>query len=110
MIARFIIAAVGGGIITTGMLLGMNQFAQQFKEQDPTRYFSVTDFVALPEPRKPRPPQAPMLPPDRPQIDVRVTDDSRLPVRLPSVDSERLTPPPLVPEGQPAPDSRRGPY
>lgn len=77
----------------------MNQIAEKFKERDPTRYFGIVDFVALPENRRPTPPPAPATPPERPRIDVRGSGDPRPSVQLPSViDSELVRPPPLVPE------------
>ena len=98
MIVRYLTAAVGGSLITIAMLLGMNQVAEKFKERDPTRYFGVVDFVALPEGRRPTPPPAPTIPPERPRIDVRGSGDPSLPVHMPNVDRERVTPPPLIPE------------
>jgi len=97
MIGRYLAATIGGSVITVAMLLGMNEIAEQFKERDATRYFGIVDFVALPKDRRPTPPPAPAIPPERPRIDVR-TQGTRLPVQIPSVDHERVAPPPLVPD------------
>lgn len=97
MIARYLTALAGASVITIAILLGMNQVAKKFEERDAMRYFGITDFVALPESRRPEPPPPPAVPPDRPQIDVRPSGDSTLPVRIPSVDTDRVAPPPLIP-------------
>ena len=107
MIARYVTAAVGASLITGAMLVGMNQVAQKFKERAPTKYFGITDFVALPRDGRPRPPPAPAIPPERPQIDIRVRGDTGLPVSIPSVLPDRVAPPPLVPEADPE-AARRG--
>ena len=106
MIGRYLAATIGGSVITLAMLLGMNEIAEQFKERDPTRYFSVVDFVALPKDRRPSPPPVPAVPPERPRIDVR-TQNTRLPVQIPSVDQERVSPPPLIPDPDAAVPARR---
>ena len=98
MIVRYVMAAIGGSLITVAMLLGMNQIAQKFQERDPTRYFSIVDFVALPKDRRPTRPPAPSMPPERPQIEVHLPRGSTLPVQVPSVDDARVVPPPLIPE------------
>jgi len=105
MIVRYITATIGGCLITFAMLLGMHGIAEKFKERDATRYFGIVDFVALPESRRPSPPPAPAIPPERPRIDVRTPTATSLPVQLPSVDQQRVTPPPLIPE--PDPDGSR---
>ncbi|HEX6992589.1 MAG TPA: hypothetical protein VF339_00425 [Gammaproteobacteria bacterium] len=112
MIVRYITAAIGGGLITVAMLLGMNEVAQKFKERDPTRYFGIVDFVALPEDRRPARPPAPATPPERPRIDVQTPGSTALPLHMPSVDPDpdRVAPPPLIPEPDPeapAPDRER---
>ena len=67
MIGRYLVAVIGGTVITVGMLLAMNQVALKFKDRDATRYFGITDFVALPPgSRRPQPPPAPTMPPSRP--------------------------------------------
>jgi hypothetical protein len=107
MIPRIIAATIGGGLITTAMLLGMNQFTERFKEQDPIRYFTITDFIAAPPGRRPTPPPAPAAPPDRPQIEYRQPVGTRLPVESPAVEADRLQPPPLVPESRREPEPAR---
>jgi hypothetical protein len=102
MIGRYIAAAVGGTVITLAMLLAMNQVALKFKDRDPTRYFGIVDFVALPEgSRRPQPPPAPTQPPARPQIDIQRSGGGNLPVSMPRVDEDRVAPPPLIPEPDP---------
>lgn len=101
MIVRYVTAAIGGSLITVAMLLGMNEVAQKFKERDPTRYFSVVDFVALPQDRRPVRPPPPAMPPERPQIDVRTPGSSPLPLQMPTIDDDRVAPPPLIPEPDP---------
>lgn len=101
MIGRYIVATIGGSLVTLALLLAMNQVALKFQERDSTLYFGISDFVALPQSRRPQPPPAPAVPPDRPQIDIQRPGDTRLPVRMPSVDDTRVTPPPLIPEADP---------
>lgn len=103
MIVRYVTAAIGGSLITVAMLLGMNEVAQKFKERDPTRYFGIVDFVALPESRRPTPPPAPAVPPERPRVEVRTSTATSLPLQIPRVDQERVIPPPLIPEPDPDP-------
>jgi len=98
MIVRYVTAGIGASLITAAMLLGMNGIAQKFKERDPTRYFGIADFVSLPDDGRPRRPRAPATPPERPQIDVRAPGSTDLPLHIPSVDQERVAPPPLIPE------------
>ncbi len=95
---------MGASLITGAMLVGMNQIAEKFKERAPNTYFGITDFVALPRDRRPTPPPAPAIPPERPQIDIRVPRDPGVPgvpVSIPSVPTDRVAPPPLVPEADP---------
>lgn len=98
MIARYLAALVGGSLITIAILLGMHHFAENITARDPMRYFGITDFVALPDSRRPTPPPAAATPPDRAQIDIRPSGDARVPVRMPQIDPDRVAPPPLVPE------------
>lgn len=98
MVPRFLIAAIGGSLITSAMLLGMNHFAQALKAQDPTQYFQVADFFAAPADRRPVRPAAPELPPERPQIHHSLPQDLNVSIPGPALDDERIAPPPLIPE------------
>jgi len=103
MVQRLLIAVAGASLITSAMLLGMNEVAQHLKERDPTQYFQISSFTPAPESRRPKPPPAPAVPPERPWLDHAQPRDTRVPVTAPSVDPERLAAPPLVPE--PSPDA-----
>src|SRR5690606_22016792 len=101
MIARYVMATIGGCLITLALLLGTNQIAQTCNERDPTRYCGTTEFVALPDGRRPTAPPAPAMPPPRPRLDVRSSGTPDLPVQIPRVDQDRVAPPPLIPEPDP---------
>jgi len=64
-LARVLAAVVGAFAVTTSLLLGMNQVAEQLKLRDPTKYFRITDVIVLPAPRRPARPRSPELPPER---------------------------------------------
>ena len=98
MVPRFLIAAVGGSLITSAMLLGMNHFAQALQVRDPTQYFQVADFFAGPANRRPTRPAAPDLPPERPQIQYSKPEDLGVSIPTPALEDERVSPPPLIPE------------
>lgn len=102
MVPRLLIAIVGGGLITSAMLIGMSQFAQRFKERDATEYFQISSFMPAPEGGRPARPPAPATPPDRPRVEYRQPQrDTQVPVPTPAVEPERLSPPPLVAEELP---------
>ncbi len=106
MLPRLLISVAGASVITSAMLLGMNQIAQRFKERDPMQYFQISSFTPAPESRRPKPLPPPAVPPELPQIDYSDRRGARVPLSAPSVDPDRLAAPPLVPEPSAAPDAR----
>ncbi|MFO7286175.1 MAG: hypothetical protein LOD94_00685 [Gammaproteobacteria bacterium] len=101
MIPRYLVAFVGASLITSAMLLGMNEVARRLKERDPTQYFQISSFIPAPEDRRPRRPPAPQARPELPQIEYATPLDADVPLSVPTVDPDRLASPPLVPEPSP---------
>lgn len=65
---RLPLAVLGAAAITIGLLLGMNEIAKKFRERDPTRYFTVTEFIPAEGIRKPRLARNPEAQPERPSV------------------------------------------
>jgi len=103
MIPRYLAAFVGASLVTSAMLLGMNEVARRLKDRGPTQYFRISSFVPAPESRRPVRPPAPQTRPELPQIEYTTPRDAGVPLSAPTVDPERLAAPPLVPE--PLPDA-----
>ncbi|MBN1238722.1 MAG: hypothetical protein JXB36_09475 [Gammaproteobacteria bacterium] len=89
MVARILTAVVGGSAVTIAMLLGMHEATRHFKDMDPTRYFSIVDFIPAPETsNRPEPPPAPSAQPDRPSLKYERGGDARVPFQRPVVEQE----------------------
>lgn len=95
MIFRFAIAAVGGTVITVGILLMMSDFTARLREQDTLRYFPITDFIPATGVRRPEPPPVPELPPQRPRAQYQRSADRLLTTPPPVVDQPVLRGPSL---------------
>ena len=52
MLSRFLVALVGGIVITVAILLGMTEITKRFRDRDPTRYFRITDVIPAPDGRR----------------------------------------------------------
>jgi hypothetical protein len=95
-VTRLIIASTGALVVTLALLLAMNEVTSRFREKDPTRYFSIDVVQPLDTGRrKPEPPRAPELPPERaqPRYEAPVTT---LPFERPPVDEVPTLPEPRV--------------
>lgn len=68
IVARILIASIGGAIITVSILYGMSGIAAKFRERDPTRYFSIVDFIPAPDGWRRPEFRDPTLPPERAQL------------------------------------------
>jgi hypothetical protein len=90
MVARILIAVVGGFAITVGLLLGMTQATKNFKTMDPTRYFGIVDFVPAPQGRRVQPPPDAAAPPGRPSLQYDRSHEPAVPFERPSI--EEATP------------------
>jgi hypothetical protein len=86
---RLLFAVIGAAAITIGMLLGMNEIAKKFRERDPTRYFSVTDFIPAEGIRKPRLAPTPEAQPERPSA-VDAPPAPKVSLSRPTVDEAAL--------------------
>lgn len=104
---RYVIAFAGAAAVTASLILGMNQVAEQLKLRDPTRFFTISDVIVLPQSKRPERPPAPTLPPERsvpalrPNLDVR--PDAGLRPVAPDLSSPETAPPQL-----PQPSDDRG--
>ncbi len=82
---RLLIALVGAAVITSGMLLGMSEVTQKFRDRDTTRYFRIVDFLPAPDGRRRlRRPTQPDLPPKREDLPYEQSIKT-LPVDRPAV-------------------------
>ncbi len=68
IVARLVIASIGGAIITISILLAMSEIAAKFRERDPTRYFRIVDFIPAPDGWQRPEFRDPTLPPERAQL------------------------------------------
>jgi hypothetical protein len=71
MFLRFLLAIVGGILITGTILIGMSQFSAMLRERGTGRYFLI-DMIPAPERGRPTRPGTAALPPTR---DVERLDD-----------------------------------
>ncbi len=77
MIPRLLLAALGGMVITIGLLLFMDDVTNRYLLRDPTQYFRITDYFPAPD-RGRLLPDLPVVPenaPDRPQFEVPPEED-----------------------------------
>ena len=71
MISRLLVAAIGGLVITIGLLLFMDDVTNRYLMRDATRYFRITDYIPAPDRGRQLPdvPVAPEAAPNRPEFD-----------------------------------------
>ena len=92
MIFRLACAALGGVVVTIGLLLFMDDVTNRYLMDDPMKYFRITDYIPAPD-RGRQLPDVPVIPgsaPDRPLFEY--SDDE-----LPPADE---LPPWILPEEQ----------
>ena len=85
IVARIVIASIGGAIITVSILLGMSGIAEKFRERDPTRYFRIVEFIPAPDGWRRPEFRDPTLPPERAQLPYE-GPRAAIPVDTPSAD------------------------
>ncbi|MDH3421169.1 MAG: hypothetical protein OEQ25_12960 [Gammaproteobacteria bacterium] len=71
MIVRYLIALIGGLIITIGLLVFMSGMTERYVMDDPIRYFQIMDVFIGPDRgrQRVRPPSDPRLAPDVPDLE-----------------------------------------
>jgi hypothetical protein len=89
MLRRLLLATAGAATITIGMLLGMSGVVELFEQRDPTRYFSITDFIPAPPGRR------------RPDLVLPEAQPGRARVDTPTADRAVIDAPPDVEIGEP---------
>ena len=88
MISRILLAMLGAGAITIGLLFFMNDVSNRFVLRDPTQYFAITDYIRAPD-RGRQLPDVPIIPeaaPDRPGLEFE--EERALPVELAPLEPE----------------------
>ncbi len=85
IVARILIASIGGAIITVSILLGMSEIAAKFRERDPTQYFRIVDFIPAPDGWRRPEFRDPTLPPERAQLPFD-GEGAAVPVEVPEAD------------------------
>jgi hypothetical protein len=83
MLVRVGIALVGALVVTFGLLWAMDEVTTVFREQDPTRYFRISDILARPADRRPDRPDAVALPPEADNAEF-TAPDANLPIEAPA--------------------------
>ena len=76
VIIRYMIAFIGAAAITIALLLFMNDLVGRIFLRDPTRYFTITDFIPAPDRGRQLPdaPPSPAVAPNAPVFDDESTE------------------------------------
>ena len=92
VIIRYTIAFIGAAAITIALILFMNDLVGRFILRDPTRYFTITDYIPAPDRGRQLPdaPPSPAIAPDVPEFDDESTEG--VIVDMPAVEVDTTTP------------------
>jgi hypothetical protein len=97
MIARALLAVVGAGVITAGLLLAMDAVTTVFRADSGERYFRIADVFLLPGPDRPVRPPAAERQPEMP-APVYSNPDVRVTIETPAPTVEEFDLAPIAPE------------
>ncbi len=101
MIVRYLIAALGGLIITIGLLVFMRGLTERYVVDDPIRYFQIMDVFIGPDRgrQRVRPPSDPRLAPDVPDLEFDPLEERPALDPQETLDLDpQIIQPPVVPE------------